>query len=264
MRRSKRRPSSSSNLLLGTLVAGTVVTCFMFLTHRRAEPRDAEQCKIGVEPSRTTVVEFDRTDPLSPRQMGATKQVFGEIEKAMLPDEKLIVSALDANWTGLATPVFAGCRPPRKASESPDGTSDRYLAKQFDRFFASRVNASVESLSKNSESKTSPIFEHIAAMAKLPDFQGSSEHRRLVVFTDGLQNTSAFPLKNNRAADFSKLKNTPYFRELLVDLTGVEVWVFYVERTKLAQLQTTQHKAFMRNYFEAQGAAVTRFTSLPE
>jgi hypothetical protein len=105
--------------------------------------------------------------------------------------------------------------------------------------------------------KTSPIFEAIQATALRtfgkPDYDGLT--KRLVIVSDLLQNVPGELSMYDGVPSFAAFEKISYYSRVRSDLNGVSVLLYYLARPTVKQ-QDSNHLAFWRDYFQAQGAEV--------
>jgi hypothetical protein len=124
--------------------------------------------------------------------------------------------------------------------------------------FASRLNDEMNRLLKAPPDPESPIFEAIQTTAvrvlNKPEFD--HVQKRLVIFSDLLQNVSGKQSHYTTIPNFDLFKATDYFVQVRTDLSGLDVRLFYITRARVTT-QGAAHIAFWDKYFGAQGAVVS-------
>jgi hypothetical protein len=112
-------------------------------------------------------------------------------------------------------------------------------------------------------------METISGISRIPEFGKSIEERRLIIFSDMLQNVKNYTQYTNRPVVFAtsddvsmasvnkedRKKIVAYFKTMHCDLKGIKVQIYYQNRLGK---QPPGHQEFWEAYFRDCGA--TDFT----
>lgn len=203
-----------------------------------------------VVPTSHTVILIDQTDTLSQRCVARLESMLKNLPETIKPGETVSVFAIHANSDIAVTPLLSVRNPGRDANEWIENYRLKHEA--FDKEFLEPISEVSKGLGNRPTSSASPIIETVNRIAEWHKFCDKVGHRRMVVFSDMLQNSP-------NCSDYSTSKvvhpastGCPE----LVPLTGVEVDINYVMRRNKTAIQTAAHRERWRNLFEKAGAEV--------
>ena len=229
-------------------------------------PIDENLCPANQEPPRTTVLVLDTSDPLNPKQ----REVFARLVKEMqepggppdfrvAPGEALVVYELTQNLAD-AKPLLRVCNPGDKPDDwawSRELTEGKAIAlRRWQRF-----RESVEPLFAPKEATAqprSPIIEFLGVVVPryAPSVRvGSATRTHLIVYSDLLQHSDALSHYGDYP-DAEAIAKTTGLRHMKTDLTGVEVSLYRLERTRDAHWQTTEHYYWWTELVQSFGGQV--------
>jgi hypothetical protein len=111
---------------------------------------------------------------------------------------------------------------------------------------------------------SSPIMETIAGIAAtdLATPAARQAPRRLIILSDMLQHSDIASHYRVQPV-VEKFKNTANYNRVRVDLTGIDVTIFYIDRARSAGIAWDEHIKFWEQFFDAQGAVLERVRRIP-
>lgn len=237
-------------------LAGGVLIVLFFVVERPGE-LDENLCPVADKPARQTVLFLDTSDPLTPKHQAELERLVSELQSPgvnpdmegfhIAPGEPLIVYKLALDWRNLR-PFMKVCNPgdnPDDWEWQKDLTRGKALALRNWQRFNDRVRELFPEES-GAEMPRSPILENLAvivprhAPSKRSLSAEKAGHVHLILFSDLLQHSDRLSHYGPypEAEDFL---HTPGLRELATDLTGVDVTIFRLERSRYSRWQTRDH-----------------------
>ena len=228
------------------LLALCCVGCGQALLDENLCPRDRE-------PSRNTVLLLDTSDPLSVKHRAELQRLVSELqsqtaELQVAAGEALIVYELGSDLDALA-PVLQVCNP----GEHPDQwewwqelTRGRAIDLQRWRRFREAVEGLFDQIETETAQSSSPLIETLGvivprhAPSAREAASGAGGHTHLILFSDLLQHSEALSHYGVYPAA-EEIRNTPRLRALQTDLTGIDVSLFRLGRSRDARWQTPDH-----------------------
>ena len=213
---------------------------------------DARLCPVEGGPTGTTVLLLDTTDPLSAKHTAELKRLVKELEgrgtdsnMTVRQGEALVVYILDAAET-IEKPAVEVCNPGRQPGrvDAEKGAHPRQGVCPVQLATVRGAHRSVVSRSWRRGAAASPILEALAIV--VPRHAPSQRDRNktikrlhLIIFSDLLQHSPGLS-HYGQYPDIEGMKQQGK-RELLTDLSGVDVSLFRLERDRYAKWQTVEH-----------------------
>lgn len=218
-----------------------------------SEALDDNLCPVDQEPSRTTVLLLDTSDPLTPKLHEELERLVRELTGdrgsgkpgfLVAPGEALVVYELPRNLSGIE-PVIRVCNPGGDPDEwnVKDGlTQGKVIALRRWQNFLDAVEPLFDR-AEDPPHALSPIIEALGVIVPrhATSQQNSAAEAKpvhLILYSDLLQHSehlSHYGSYPSPEAVKSKL------RHLHTDLSGVEVSLYRLERSGDAHWQTTDH-----------------------
>ncbi|MEP2759006.1 MULTISPECIES: hypothetical protein [Alphaproteobacteria] len=221
-----------------------------------------------------TVVFLDASVGYDQSQTRDLRKIAEDIYwRALHSNERLrLITTEEQQIASVVTPRVDFCR---TASDPRDlerlgaaSATPAYLAKEaqdafenlYEPFFDEFLNPDAGPAHR--QVRESPILEQIQSISRLPGFGDGGGNRRLVVISDGIQNTPEAQFCHVRGAlpAFDTFATRPYFERVRPhDLSGVKV-TFYMAiqhgygSGQLAYCTEDELRNFWLRYFEAAGA----------
>jgi hypothetical protein len=201
-----------------------------------------------------TVVIVDKTDPFSDNQKKKFRALVLELRGSLEIAEKLSIYVLDDRNYLAPRPVFAVCNPGTGSAANPFYQNPRMWEKRFHAKFGKPLDDVVGQLDEAKTTKISPILEMVHSVAQVFDFGPAASNRRLIVFSDLMQNVPEFSHFNSNF-DYKSFRSTPYAKKVKADLTDAKVRLIYLLRPELHKFQSQPaHQTFWGNWFQDSGA----------
>lgn len=214
---------------------------------------DGNLCPREGPPARTTVLLLDTSDPLTPKHRAELRRLVSELqspttEHPVAAGEALIVYELGTDLAALG-PVLTVCNP----GEHPDDwewwqeiTRGRAIDLQRWRRFEEAVEGLFSQIESGNSQPSSPLLEALGVIVPrhAPSAREAAAsaggHTHLILFSDLLQHSDALSHYGDYPAG-DAVPKTPGLRALQTDLTGVDVSLYRLERSRDAQWQTRDH-----------------------
>ena len=242
------------------LLAGVVV---FYQLGTRAPDTDDRFCPKATGPVGATVLLLDASDPLTPKHRAELERLAGQIASehagrmGIAPGELLAVYELTQD-PGAPKQLIEVCRPqtnPKDRTWRDDIHQGRIFAERdWEHFDEALANGFPEHESE--PQPTSPLLETIAVLAArhVPGKRGDERFKvHLVVFSDLLQHSPRF----SHYGPYPDAKDMRHrARDLLTDLTGAQVSLFRLERSKYAKWQTERHYYWWTELVQEQGGQI--------
>lgn len=221
---------------------------------------DSTLCEEGCLPPAATALLVDKTDPLTASQVDRLDSLIKRVKNSLVKQERFSIFVLQDEDVFFSKPVFSLCNPGTRNDANQVIENPTRIQQRFEKKFGEPLSKILVDLQKGSVAQFSPVMEMIRHVATSPEFQASSENRRLIVFSDLLQNVPRYSHYSELLLDgteaFGRLRATRYFDSVSTDLSGLIVDLVYLQRDNGRRIQGEEHLAFWRAYLSAQGAQV--------
>ena len=213
---------------------------------------DARLCPVEGGPMGTTVLLLDTTDPLSTKHRAELKRLGKELkgrdtssDMTIRQGEVLVAYVLDASAT-LEMPAVEVCNPGNNPDEwtlRKGLTQGKVFALSNWRQFEERTEALFPAVG-GAEQLQSPILENLAVLVprhapSQREMSKKTKRLHLIIFSDLLQHSPGLSHYGPYPDIESMMQQGK--RELLTDLSGVDVSLFRLERDRYAKWQTVEH-----------------------
>lgn len=195
---------------------------------------------------------LDRSDPLTLTQQEELRSIMQSIEWNAPDMGRVSVFYLDNTSGAFLEPEASEVVPNRHQGNLI--SNERIAEKRFAREFLPRITGAVLGVQNATNVQGSSIVETFVKICKRPDFSGAVGDRRILIFSDMLQNSglcSEYVSQKNRQCTPDMLGT------IMPDLHGVQVNILYLHRTAYNSLQTREHEAMWVSLFQNAGAKVS-------
>lgn len=158
---------------------------------------------------------------------------------------ELIIYRLSEQIVDMEKPILRVCNPGNPKDRTlvdnliSGGVNPRAMWQRFERLRKQALHNIIE----QADSKRSPILESIAVLAArhIPSLSRTQRKPiRLYLFSDMLQNSKLLshykPLPK-----MEKFQSLTGYSEMESDLTNTKIWIFYIRRSGLENVQTNEH-----------------------
>lgn len=214
---------------------------------------DENLCPRDGQPARNTVLLLDTSDPLTPKHRAELQRLINELQSPTSEfrvdaGEALVVYELGTD-VGALEPVLTVCNP----GEHPDQwdwwqqlTRGRAIDLQRWRRFREAVEGLFVQVETRAAQPSSPLLETLGVIVPrhAPSARESvakgGGHTHLILFSDLLQHSGALSHYGPYPAG-DAIRKTPELRALKTNLTGIDVSLLRLERSRDARWQTRDH-----------------------
>jgi hypothetical protein len=204
-----------------------------------------------------TVILLDASDAFSEGQLLQIKNALARVRDALPRFTALELYTLSAGNERLVKPVFHMCQPGTGAGLNQLYQNPRLVRERWEKGFKDKLDAEMEQLLHAPDAPDSPIYEAIQATALRSFGDPAYDHvpKRLILISDLLQNVPGKQSHYQGVPAFAQFKASPYFAAVRSNLDGVQVQLYYLNRSSL-HVQGISHIQFWDEFFAAQGATV--------
>ena len=257
-----------SDPILFSVVAFALTAAFASFGCAGLERLDDDLCPVDRDPSRTTVLLLDTSDPLTPKLREELERLVHELTGArgrgkpdflVAPGEALIVYLLPQNLTEI-DPVIRVCNPGGDPDDwnVKDGlTQGKVVAlRRWQNFLDA-----IEPLFDRKESPPQPLSPIIETLGVIIPRHATSRRSsapetqpvHLILYSDLLQHSEHLSHYGPYPSVDEVKKN---LRFLQTDLSGVEVSLYRLERSDVARWQTVDHYYWWTKLIQEYGGEV--------
>lgn len=239
------------------LATGAVLSLLLLVAGCDRARLDENLCPRDESPGRTTILVLDTSDPLTTKHRSELKRLVEELqttraaaELRVAPTEALVAYELTEDLDALE-PVLKVCNPGQRPDEwgwQQELTQGKQIALRQWRRFQEVVETLFDEAQTDTPRSRSPIIEMLGVIvprhAPSRRIAASADRPRthVILFSDLLQHSPAL----SHYGDYpppTALRSTSGLRSLQTDLTGVDVSLFRLERSRArdARWQTRDH-----------------------
>jgi len=238
-----------------TLLAGTALKANEHNTASKVDKTTL--CLVNQPLTKHTHLIVDKTDFYTPDQLLFLHYEILKIKDSLEQNELFTFSFLTSRTSGFRKikSIFKSCAPPKEGEVNMLYENPRMIRQKFEKNFEAPFQVVLSELQKNEEYKTSPIIETFEAVTDLKGFTSDEIKSRLIIFSDGLNNTKEL---NHYLGTKQTTPSTPpafKFRNTTVDF-------YYLIRPATAHLQTKKNQQFWVNFLKRVGVSNPNLTVL--
>lgn len=198
-----------------------------------------------------TVILIDRTDPLQGHIADTIFREINEIKDALPKYAMLSIYEINAESAEFMAPEFCLCNPGDGDDANFLYQAPKMIQQRWEKQFGAPLSAALDSLKMVAVAETSPILEAIGVVGDLPKFREATNVRRIVIYSDMLQNMKWY---SQYGAGKGLKPPALQLREIIPDLNGVDILVRYIERSRYSRVQGSEHKALWTEILMGLGA----------
>ena len=245
--------------LLAAISVAFLGGAFWLMNALEEPPLDEALCPAG-GPTAGAVIVLDLTDPVEASQIALIRQrIHSDIDDSA-------VGTLFA--VGLVRPEadergarIAVCKPLSGAEASELYENPRMIEDRYVSAFRKPLDAALSAMLSSGTADSSPIMESLqSTLADAPGFSDAAFPRRLILVTDLLQHSPTFSFyRGNSWRSFAESAN---FQRLARNLNGARVEIMRLPRPGARIGDWKDVDDFWVNYFEYQGAARVRISTI--
>ncbi len=252
----KRKDQQGFVLIFLVICAVSLFSYFLYDLNQQVAVRDdVTMCRSDGVVSRETILLIDATDMLSTSQaMVIKKKVAMELEKSKL-DERFSVYVLDENISSFNKSLTV-CNPGDGSDKSELIANKRRLKKDWEEKFYGKIGTKIDNIISGDTSKTSPIMEMIKYASIDTMMDSKAQDKRVIIISDMLHHTNKY--SHYKEIELSKTFLTSgYGLQVRPFLKGVELQLFYVNRSNASNIQNRGHIMFWEKYVQSGGGTLT-------
>lgn len=195
-----------------------------------------------------TILIIDATDVFDSDKVSYLERLIEKTKRELKPFAKFSIYSIDRKQGGFPRQAFSLCNPGTAETTNILMQAPNHVQRKFEEQFERPLEKVTTSLKGTQDSANSPLLETIQTISELRDFSADIPERRIILFSDMLQNSK---LLSQYAAGWQN-KGAQIVGTLPADLRGVEATVHYVIRRP--DLQNAEHREFWREFFVRRGA----------
>lgn len=242
-------------MIIGTTAGVVAAGAFIYISRRAEIVVDEHLCPINAVTKGHIVVLVDWTDPFTPQQRDALKDLFNRIKRDIAVHERLSLHLITGDAEKAGSPLFSFCKPLDPDNINPLIENERRLRDRWHEKFGKPLDAALSELMKGSIAPVSPILEAFDVILWSHSFQGDLPRRQLIVFSDLLQNMPDHS-HYKHVPDPCTIVATPLGRRIKAkDWTNLRVVLHYWRNPQAQHIQGPEHLAFWVQILYLFGAA---------
>lgn len=232
---------------------------------------NAMGCYESTVPQGMTAVWWDVSMNWSPSQERDIRDALARVWQTLPFNDRFSLITTKADAVGdLANGEVEACGPARSESDYvrlgfEKTASSGFLANEAEKRFRETVQPVIDGVFAETKASgevlaiDSPLLEQFQAISRHPDFRDTAGRKRLVLFTDGMQNTeiARFCDVKGDLPPFERFREKPEFgRVAPAAMNGAEVSIYLVLHIEHGPYCTEDELAdFWTAYFEEAGAS---------
>ncbi len=274
--RRRSQQQKNSNWLKSTVLAGGALSLIVAFGYRVISgsdqiQADAQGCYGTLDEQKATIVWWDVSTQWSVSQTNDIKLAIKQAYKTLHFNETFSLITTDAQTVGdLTHATVRLCGGAKSSTDYARHNIDKtasptFLKKQADKRFMAQVKPAIEKVFQKTDEKggilavDSPLLEQFQALSRHPEMRESTGRKRLILITDGIQNSeiARFCRVKNALPSFQNFKNKAAFRRVKPHaMTGLSVSLYLVLHPEHGPYCTEDElREFWEAYFKNSGAA---------
>lgn len=198
-----------------------------------------------------TIILIDRTDPLPDHIANTIFREINQIKDTLPKYAMLSIYQINSESAEVMAPEFCLCNPGNGDDESFLYKNPKQIRARWEMQFGEPLSESLKALREIGRSDTSPIFEAISVIGDLPNFIGATGVRKLVIYSDMLQNMpwcTHYHLRDRQESHLEELE------QIITGMVGVDIIIRYIERPSSAVIQGPDHQQLWKDTLYKLGA----------
>ncbi|MDA9839520.1 hypothetical protein N9B97_01880 [Porticoccaceae bacterium] len=242
----RRRRQKTSNLLPVAIIVSVLVIFGIFIfqyakaVQSKIETDAVTNCRIDGFFPRDTVVLIDATEAVTDAQLEGLWNELALVIRDSAIHERFTVYFLKDEPERFQ-PKLIVCNPGTGKNLSPATNNLRKLMATWEDSFQSPLKDTLNGLLQVKPSMSSPIMEMLKFVGLRTFSRSESPDRRLILISDMVEHTDFYSQYRDRNLDFKSLSQRPHFKEMKPRLRGVVVDLWYIERSRLSDIQGSSH-----------------------
>ena len=263
-RKSKKSHSNHSLIAIVILIItltifGVIGTMYFAATSDRGAINKESFCAHDLKES--IIILIDHSDKLSVIQKAALQtRLWDIVENLPKNYSQIKIFSADKINENVLAPELVLCNPGSEKEMSRFTENQKIVRKHYEEKFKKQLDEILNAILNKESSSQSPIMEAVQSVA-VTSFIGEKNKRikkKLILVSDLLQHTSDFSVYGG-VIDFERYKSGNHWKSVKSDLNDVEVELYFLHRDEESKLQNSHLRDFWIDFFEGQGAKVTRF-----
>lgn len=260
-RRRSRRDKGSVRGIIFIVATVLVLGCgaaagvYYKMTQRAVDPQTG--CPKDKFDTITTVL-IDLTDPVTPVQGAAIKNILLKVRDAVPKYGRLEVYPLESVATKAIAPLFAACSPGTGADVDSRFYGNPDLAnKRYHQQFSTKLDEVIEGLKKLPQQNNSPIFEGLQSVAvtSLGTPQATPAKKKVIIISDFIHHTQQHSMYQG-VQPFKQFRTSAYYPQIKPQLAGATVDYFVIARETMRRVQERPLVNFWFEFTEASNGVV--------
>lgn len=246
------RPLAGYLLWAAAMVIMGIMGTLYFVAQRNIpNPEPGTLCDKNHDVAGITVIVVDRTDALTPAQLGHVRIYIEKAISEMKPNTVVALFGIQQDNEGVVAASFCRCRPPKEDQINRIIQGPAVAAARYEDDFKAPFETALKDALLPHASPESPIMEGLRMVSSSKELltivrRYPKATKRLMLFSDMLQNSPVASFLKS-APDVSALSGplNPYIAEFV----DYSIDVYELERPLDARHQTPAIEAFWREYF---------------
>lgn len=258
MSRRRRRRHDEGNakgialmVVAGVLLVGMLGGGAYLALNQRSVDAETGCPKEGYDTVTTVLV--DLTDPVTPVQGAAIKNILLKIRDTVPKYGRFEVYPLQPVATKTIDPLFAACSPGTGKDVDSRLYGNPDLAdKNYNKKFATKLQEVIDGLQKLPPQTNSPIFEGIQSVAvtSLGTPKAGAAKKHVIIISDFIHHTQQLSMYQ-RAPQFQQFRTTQYYQQIKPQLLGATVDFYIIARETMKDVQKAPLLNFWVEYVAA-------------
>lgn len=260
--RRKRKEQRQALINIALVVSAIAIVGWLFWSLQPEPYDETTLCAISDELPPHTAVIVDKTDGYTVEEAGFIRDGIERARDKLDIGERFTLFELDERGEFNPRGELTLCNPGRGDQVNPLFNNPKLIQQRFDEKFEAPLQSELEDLVKPKEAPASPIMEAVARLSLTEAFSPEAPTRRLLIFSDMLQNSSLFTVYGGAGElpegmpgpeEVAERVRTRYGQ----GLNGVKIEIRLIPREGRADMQRGTMRAYWDEVFALLGAEVT-------
>jgi len=246
----RKRKRQGIALVLFSLVAFSVLAWQYIGAQISDEGIDSQLCPSESGPGAFWAVVIDGTDSYNTIQWEDIRNHFEQIKSRVPRHGMLAVFTVSENPSEVLNPEFALCNPGSGENLSVLTDNPARAKRRWENDFEAPLDSIFDALDREGTLRRSPIMETITAVKVVSD-RYTAGKRRMFIISDMMQHTERYSHYRGEMPSVRNLKSQPFYQNLMTDLSGWKVTIYYAWREGdplVNKVQGRRHLEFWSEY----------------
>ncbi len=225
-----------------------------------------DYCRVDGKIPQHTIILIDTTDQLPEFYATQVHNFITRIRNEIKVHEKITILHLkhaakdDPENQKILQNKLSLCNPGRREELKGTDLPPRTAHNTFIRRFHLPIAEILKNLPNLPEAANTPLLESLTQISRRPDFGVNIPSRKLIIFSDFLQNANGVSHYCGKENCIASVKTLMHYGKSIADFSEVNVAMIYItrekeENTSAQESQTHSHRKFWENYFQEANAA---------